>query len=111
MLRVVPADAYNTRDMTLCPLQWYDVCDTHRQKLQAFRDLVSTLVVFIQQTVLSLSHNTLHSGIVWNPLHGLYHLLTNRGSGGAVLNEVRLSLLLISALPASLHLILLFFAV
>lgn len=38
-----------------------------------------TFVVSIHQGVLSPRVTTLHSGIVWNPLHGLYHLLTNQG--------------------------------
>lgn len=48
-------------------------------KKSSFPSLVLTSVVFIHQGVLSPWVNTLHSGIVWNPLHGLYHLLTNQG--------------------------------
>lgn len=59
--------------------------------------LVTRCRLSIQQAALSPRANTLHSGIAWSTLHGPYHLLTNKGLEGAVLDEVRPSLLLTCA--------------
>lgn len=72
--------------------------------------LVTRCRLSIQQAALSPWANTLHSGIVWSTLHGPYHLLTNKGLEGAVLDEVRPSLLLTCAAAPSSLAVLLFYS-